>query len=148
MPGESERPTLRGFVKTVWPIISNQAGRDLKKMRHVRPELMRVVYSHLTDEEGVHRMRGIVRSDPQAARVTLAYIARTRDHTYEYETDRAYRILVAAMRNSRPEGVKREEKMRSFSSGSERLDGAVVARYVGVVGGRGSRERLGRPVWP
>jgi len=204
MPEERDRPTLRGFVKTVWPIISNRAGRGLKKMRHVRPELMRVVYSHLTDAEGADRMRSVVRSDPQAARVTLAYVARIRESTYEYETDRAYRILVAAMNNSPPAGVRREdaelfeqqralgwstlgdafdqlasaapelsEIAQSVKSGNPTSEWAarvddlvgprsssadpllrsflaatVVARYLGVVGGRGGRERLGHPVWP
>jgi hypothetical protein len=89
----------------MWPLVSNQAGRELKKMGQVRPGLMRLVYSHLSDEEAANRLRDVVRSDPPGARVTFAYVTRTRDGSCEYETDRAYRILRAAMSDAPPEPV-------------------------------------------
>jgi hypothetical protein len=98
-------PTFRGFVRALWPLLSDQAGRELKKMGQVRPELMRAVYSHLSDEEAADRLRGVVRSDPPGARATLAYVTRIRDGSCEYETDRAYRVLRAAMSGASPEPV-------------------------------------------
>ena len=106
------QPTFRGFVRALWPLVSNQFGRELKKMGRVRPELMRVVYSHLSDEEGADRLRDVVRSNPSGARATLAYVTRIRDDSCAYDTDRAYRVLLAAMRDTPPEPV---------SSGDEAL---------------------------
>ncbi len=74
-------------------------------MGQVRPELMRVVYSHLSDEEAANRLRDVVRSDPSGARATLAYVTRIRDGSSEYETDPAYRVLRAATSNALPEPV-------------------------------------------
>ena len=51
----------------------------------------------------------MVRSDPQAAEATLRYVRRA-DHLFPgYETDRAYRLLVAAMSNAPPEPVRPED---------------------------------------
>jgi hypothetical protein len=97
------KPTFRGFVRAVWTLVSNQAGRELKKMGQVRPELMRAVYSHLSDEEAANRLRDVVRSDPPGARATLTYVTRIRDGSCEYDTDRAYRVLRAAMSDASPE---------------------------------------------
>jgi hypothetical protein len=74
-------------------------------MGRVRPDLMRVVYSHLADEEAANRIRPVVRSDARGARATLAYVTRTRDRSLGYETDRAYRVLSAAMTGAQPRPV-------------------------------------------
>jgi hypothetical protein len=66
---------------------------------------MRVVYSRLTDEEAAERIGGVVRASPPAARATLAYLRRMRDDFGGYETDRAYRLLIAAMNGAPPEPV-------------------------------------------
>jgi len=69
---------------------------------------MRVVYSHLTDEEAAVRIGGIVRSDREAADATLRYVRRARDFSGGYDTDRACRILVGAMNGTTPEPVRLE----------------------------------------
>jgi hypothetical protein len=104
--------TLRSFVQALWTLVTNRDGRELKKMGRVRPELMRTVYSHLSDEEAADRLRDVVRSDRLGARATLAYVTRIRDGSCEYETDRAYRVLRAAVSEAPPEPV---------SSGNEAL---------------------------
>lgn len=75
-------------------------------MGRVRPELMRVVYSHLTDEEAVTRVGDVVRSDRPAAQTTLSYVRRAHDFSRSYDTDRALRILVAAMKGAAPEAAR------------------------------------------
>ena len=100
-----DRPTFRGIVKALWPLVSNQTGRDLKKMGRVRPQLMRVVYSNAADDEAANTIRPVVRSDPRGARATLAYVTQARDYSLGYETDRAYRVLRAAMTGAEPEPV-------------------------------------------
>ncbi|MEA2211999.1 MAG: hypothetical protein QOF83_1947, partial [Solirubrobacteraceae bacterium] len=70
--------------------------------------LMRVVYSHLSDEEAANRLRDVVRSDPPGGRATLTYVTRIRDGSCEYETDRAYRVLCAAINGAPPESVSPE----------------------------------------
>lgn len=121
------KPTFGGFVRALWPLLSNQAGRELKKMGQVRPELMRAVYSHLSDDEAANRLRDVVRSDPPGARATLAYVTRIRDGSCEYETDRAYRVLRAAMSDASPEPVspgKAEHFERQRELGWSSLDRA------------------------
>jgi hypothetical protein len=103
-----DKPTFRGFVGLLWPVVTNQSGREFKKMGQVRPELMRVVYSHLSDEEAANRLRDVVRSDRSGAKATLGYVTRVRDGSSAYDTDRAYRILRAAIRNAPPEPVSQE----------------------------------------
>ena len=83
-----------------------QAKRAFEEMGRVRPELMRVVYSHLTDEDAAVRIGDVVRSDRPAAEATLSWVRRASDFSRSYETDRAYRILVAAMNGAAPEPVQ------------------------------------------
>jgi hypothetical protein len=78
-------------------------------MGEVRPELMRVVCSNLTDEEAVARISEVVRSDRGAAVATLDYVRRIRGLSRGYETDRAYRILVSAIEATPPEAVRAED---------------------------------------
>ncbi len=99
-------PTLRGFVRTLWPLVSNQFGRELKKMGRVRPELMRVVYSQLSEQEAAAGIREVVRSDPRGAKATLAYVTRIRDDACQYDTDRAYRVLRGALIDAPPEPAR------------------------------------------
>jgi hypothetical protein len=94
----------------IWGVFSKQDAKDFAKMGRLRPELWRVVYSHLTDEEAVERVRELVRSDPDAARVTLRYVRRTMEFSRGYDTDRAYRIIVAAMSGRSPEPVQDAER--------------------------------------
>ncbi len=89
--------------------IGGNAKRKLEAMGRVRPELMRVVYSRLTDEEATERIGELVRSDPRAAEATLRYVRRPRDYSRAYDTDRAYRILVGAMNGTAPEPARRDD---------------------------------------
>jgi hypothetical protein len=98
-------PTFRSFIRALWPLVTNRDGREKKKMGRVRPELLRAVYSHLSDEDAADRLRDVVRSDRLGARATLLYITRIRDGSCAYDTDRAYRVLRAAMREAPPELV-------------------------------------------
>jgi hypothetical protein len=93
-------------------VFSKQDAKDFAKMGRVRPELWRVVYSHLTDDQAAERVGQLVRSDPQAARVTLRYVHRTMEFARGYDTDRAYRIMVAAISRSRPEPVRAQDAER------------------------------------
>jgi hypothetical protein len=70
---------------------------------------MRVVYSRMDEQEAVDRMRDVVRSNPRGARATLRYVARIRNHYHGYETDRAYRVLDAAIRGIGPEAVRPDD---------------------------------------
>jgi hypothetical protein len=101
-------PTFRDFLKASWRLLRRDTERKLKTMAQVRPELMRVVHSTLTDEEAVERMRPVVEADRRAATATLEYVTETREHFGGYITDRAYRVLVAAIRNTPPEPVNGE----------------------------------------
>ncbi len=91
------------------PRISGKMKRDLEAMGRVRPELMRVVYSRLTDEEAAVRIGEIVRSDCRAAEATLRYVRRAHNFSRGYDTDRACRILVGAMNGTEPEPVGPED---------------------------------------
>lgn len=82
---------------------------EIELMGRVRPELMRVVYSHLTDDEAAVRIGELVRRDGPAAEATLRYVRRARDFSRSYDTDRAYRILVGAMKGTDPEPVQAED---------------------------------------
>jgi hypothetical protein len=82
---------------------------EFKKMGQVRPELMRVVYSNLTDEEAALRLGEVVRSDRGAAEATLGYVRRIHDISRGYETDRACRILVGAIEGTPPEPARPED---------------------------------------
>lgn len=83
--------------------------REFKKMGEVRPQLMRVVYSNLTDEEAAAQIGEEVRSNPRAAKATLDYVRRIHDASHGYETDRACRILVGAIEGTPPEAVRPED---------------------------------------
>lgn len=121
--------------ETLAPVDSGQAKRALEEMGRVRTELMRVVYSHLTDEEAAARLGDVVRSDRPAAEATLTYVSRTCDVSRGYDTDRAYRILVGAMRGADPEPMRsadaevfereRELGWMPLSEAFERLRDAV-----------------------
>jgi hypothetical protein len=90
------------------PSIS-KAKRDLEATGRVRPELLRVVYSHLTDDEAAVRIGEMVRSDRRAAEATLRYVSRARDSSGSYDTDRAFRVLVGAMNGTTPVPVRLED---------------------------------------
>jgi hypothetical protein len=108
--GVEANPTFRSVVQALWPLVTNRDGRELKKMARLRPKLLRVVYSHLSDEEAADRLRDVVRSDPSGARATLVYVTRIRNGSCEYDTDRAYRVLRAATREAPPELVSSGEE--------------------------------------
>jgi hypothetical protein len=96
-------PTFFEFItKGLWPLLSHQSARQLKKMANVRPELMQVVYSRLSDQDAADRLRPIANANQRAARATLKYVAEIRDRHSAYETDRAYRIMLAAVENTAP----------------------------------------------
>jgi hypothetical protein len=89
--------------------ISGRSKRKLEAMGRVRPELMHVVYSHLTDEEAAVRVGEVVRSDRRAAEATLRYVRRARDLSGGYDADRAFRILVGAMNETMPDPIRIED---------------------------------------
>lgn len=109
MADRNDRPTLRGFLKAVWPVLSGQTKREFKTMGGVRRDLMRVVYSHLADDEAALRISEVVRSDSRGAEATLRWVRDIRRQSHTYETDRAYRILVAAMQGASPEPIRPED---------------------------------------
>jgi hypothetical protein len=109
MSDMADRPTLRGFLKAVWPVLSGHTKRELKTMGGVWRELMRVVYSHLADDEAALGIGELVRSDRRGAEATLRWVRHIRHHSHTYETDRAYRILVAAMQGTSPEPIRPED---------------------------------------
>jgi hypothetical protein len=84
----------------VWRLLSNHDMRRFRRMRRVRPELLRAVHSRLSDEDAADRLRLVVRGDPRAAKATLTYVAEARDHFGGYVGDRAYRVLIAAINDS------------------------------------------------
>jgi hypothetical protein len=104
----SSPPTFRDFVKAIWSLVSNEDGRQLKAMGNVRPELLRVVGSTLNDDEAALRMRAIVQANPLGAKATLRYVTETREAQLSFKTDRAYRIMVAAIQNTAPSPIKAE----------------------------------------
>ena len=65
-------------------------------------------YSSLTDEEAAAQIGEAVRSDRGAAEATLDYVRRIHRVSRGYETDRAYRILAAAIEGRPPEAVRPE----------------------------------------
>ena len=69
---------------------------------------MRVVHSRLNDEQAVERMRQIVQDHPRAAEATLSHQTDIQSRTNGYIPDRAYRIIVAAVRNTPPVAVSPE----------------------------------------
>jgi hypothetical protein len=106
IPEKSRQPS---FVKLLWRLVSGSAKRDLARMGPVRPELMRVVYSHLTDADAATQMGSVIRANPGSARATLRYVREAMQHSHGYDTDRAYRILEAAMKGTSPEPVRPED---------------------------------------
>jgi hypothetical protein len=82
---------------------------EIEPMGRVRAELMRVVYSHLSDDEAAVRMSRVVQANRRATAATLRYVHRVCDLARGYDTDRAYRILVGAMKGTAPEPVRPED---------------------------------------
>lgn len=70
---------------------------------------MRVVHSNLTDMEAAVRIGEAVRSDRGAAEATLQYVRRIHRVSPANETDRAHRILVAAIKGTPPDAVRPED---------------------------------------
>lgn len=101
-----ERPSRPSLLRALWALVSGRTKRDLVNMGRVRPELMRVVYSHLTDAEAAVRIGEIVRSNPRAATTTLRYAREAIQFSRGYDTDRAYRVLEAAMKGTLPAPVR------------------------------------------
>ena len=97
-----DAPTLRGFLRDVWSVRSGRAQRELAKMGHVRSALIRAVYSPMSDQGAATSIQTVVQSDPSAARATLAYVARIRRNSLQYDTDRALRVLQAAISATPP----------------------------------------------
>jgi hypothetical protein len=98
--------------------------------------LFRVVQSELSDEEAANRLREVVASDPMGAKTTLRLVERMCTSSVpNYETDRAHRILVAAIQGTKPEPVRpehaelfereRELGWMSLEQAFERLNAAV-----------------------
>jgi hypothetical protein len=106
MTDDAKRQRLRGLVQALRLVVGNKPKRDLEAMGRVRPELMRVVYSHLSDEEAALRIRAVIWSDRRAAAATLQYVRRACDRSRSYETDRAYRVLVGAMNKTTPGPIR------------------------------------------
>lgn len=74
-------------------------------MVEVRQPLMKDVYSELDDCAAAESLRDTVKAHPHAAEATLRYVTRTRRRYPGYITDRARRILVAAMQGRAPAAV-------------------------------------------
>jgi hypothetical protein len=104
----SEHPGFRDFVKLLWDA-GFRNKRALRRMGAVRRELLRVVHSPLTDEEAVRRIGDLVRGDQTGAKATLRYVSGIRDHSYAYDTDRACRLLVAAMAGAAPQPMRSQD---------------------------------------
>jgi hypothetical protein len=100
------KATFRDFVGSLWAL---GRGSELKKMGAVRGELLRAVRSPATDEEAAQQIGDLVRADRPGAKATLKYVVTTRKHSRTYETDRAYRVLVAAMGGVPPEPARSED---------------------------------------
>jgi hypothetical protein len=94
-------------VRAAWRVLGDP--RRLRKMAPVRGPLARVVYAPVSDVEAVERMRPVVRDDPGAAKLTLAEVKDMRDSRPGYVTDRAYRIMAAAISGSAPASVNPED---------------------------------------
>lgn len=108
MPDEAGPPSFREFAKMAWARVTKGDERELKQMGRVRYELMQVVYSHMTDEHAVAHLKEFVEADPGAAQATLSYVDRTRARSPAYDTDRAHRILLAAINGAPPAPVEPE----------------------------------------
>jgi hypothetical protein len=105
----SESPRLPSFVRLLWDLVTRKTERDLVKMGQVRPELMRVVYSRLTDAEAAARIGSFVESNPRAARTTLRHVRDALKFSRGYDTDRACRILDAAIQGRPPAPVRAQD---------------------------------------
>lgn len=70
---------------------------------------MHVVYSRVSEDEAVEQLRPLVDRESMAARATLSYVAEVRAASPEYITDRAYRIITAAIENRSPAPVRPED---------------------------------------
>lgn len=70
----------------------------------LRAAVFREALSRITDAEAVDRLRDLVVSDPAGADAALAFIEALASRSAPtYETDRARRILLAAIRGGEPE---------------------------------------------
>jgi len=107
--GMPQRPNLFSLMALLGWLISRKTKRELAAMGRVRPELMRVVYSRLADTDAAARIGGLVRSNPEAAAATLRYVRKTMTSSRSYETDRACRILEAAIKGTPPEPIRAED---------------------------------------
>jgi hypothetical protein len=92
-------PTFREFLKGLRTALraGHDAERQLARMGEVRLELLRVVHSTVSDDEAADGLRPIVHANRDGAEATLRYVTQARDYDLEYVSDRAYRIMVAAI---------------------------------------------------
>jgi hypothetical protein len=102
----SPSPTFRDVWRAAYALFREPG--EIKAMAPVRVPLMRVVRWRLTDEEAVERIRPIVQDHPRAAQATLSHQTDIQRRTNGYIPDRAYRIMVAAVRNTPPVAVSPE----------------------------------------
>jgi hypothetical protein len=102
----SPSPTFRDVWRAASALF--REPDEIKGMAPVRIPLMRVVHSRLTDQEAVEQMRPIVQDHRRAAEATLSHQAGIQHRTNGYIPDRAYRIMVAAVRNTWPVAVSPE----------------------------------------
>ena len=100
-----ERSTFRGFLKGARSLVTHADEHQIKKMGKVRVTILTAAYSHLSDEEAVEEVRLVVGADPAGAGATLSYLSQARDCSPGYMTDRAYRILDAAITHTPPAPV-------------------------------------------
>ena len=104
------QPRGRDVLKLLWSIHRRDAERDLKRMAGVRRPLLRVVHSQLNDEEAVRRIRPDVEANYGAARATLDHVREADEFGSGYITDRAIRILEAAMNGTPPAPISAEHR--------------------------------------
>jgi hypothetical protein len=98
-------PRLRDVMKGALSLWDHSFEGELQRMAGVRRPLLRVVHSQLADGEATDRVRADVREHPAAAQATLSYLQRAHEAEPGYITDRACRILEAAMGSTEPAGI-------------------------------------------
>jgi hypothetical protein len=93
---------VRAVARALWDIATNDFARKLKRVGNIRPELSKVVHSHLSDQDAVDHVRPFVRDNPDGAKAAKAWVSDMRRDSDGYIADRYYRILIAAITNTPP----------------------------------------------
>jgi hypothetical protein len=96
---------VRKAARVLWAITTNDFGRKLKRMGNIRPELSKVVHSHLSDQAAVDHVRPFVRENPDGAKAAKAWVSDMRRDDGGYIADRYYRILVAVITDTPPRPI-------------------------------------------